>query len=76
MSFSKFEILCSIFLTLLSCNVRKESHEPRALDGKSQLALVFGRDAASLSGLNAAVRVEELLKKLNVLIINVLDIVL
>ena len=57
-------------------HVRQQSHEPRALDRDSELALILGSDAGALARQDAAVRVEELTEDFRVLVIDVLDIIL
>ena len=76
MLFVSFAPLIRVIRIVLSCHVRQKSHEPRALDGERELTLVLGRDTRPLRGLYAAVRIQELLQKRDILVVDMLDIVL
>ena len=57
-------------------DVREESHEARALDCGLDGALLLGGKSASLAAHHAAVRVDELLKEVDILLVDVLYVVL
>ena len=63
------------FINLRS-NIRKQSHESRALDSGGELALHFCWSSRSLASHNAGIRGEELFQELGVLVVDVLDVVL
>jgi hypothetical protein len=60
----------------LARNERKQTHEPGALDGHGQLSLILGGDACALAAQDAAVRIQEFLQDLRVLVVDELDIML
>lgn len=62
--------------TSLTRNIREQSHESSTLDGDVELALILGCDTCTLPREDAAVRIEELLENLSILIIDELYIVL
>lgn len=59
----------------LASYIRKKRHEASALDREVELALVLCRNAAALASEDAGMRVEELLKNIDVLVVDVLDVV-
>jgi len=63
-------------MRILLLHVREESHEAGTFDGLLNRALLLGSEARALAAHDAAVRVHELLEKLNVFVIDVADIIL
>src|SRR5581483_7396708 len=60
----------------LFLNERKEPHEAGTLDGLLDGALLLGGEARALAAHHFAVRVDELLQKVDVFVVDVTDIVL
>lgn len=65
-----------LFLRKLLCDVRKEAHESSPLHCQGELALCARTYVRPLGGENASMRIEELLEKLRVLIVDMLYVIL
>ncbi len=61
---------------LLFLNVRKQSHETRALDRSLDFALLLRCEITLATAHDAAVRIDELLQKVDVFVIDVSDVIL
>lgn len=60
----------------LASDIRQKGHITGLLYRESELALGTSRDAGALTSHDATVRVEKLLEKFNVLVVDIFDIVL
>jgi len=63
------------FFICLSADVRKESHEPRALYRKCKLALMLGTHACATASQDAGMRIRKTLERFRIFVVNVFNIV-
>jgi hypothetical protein len=60
----------------LSSYEREEPHESSSLDSGGEVALVLCARVRSLSSHDAALRIDELLKDIDILVVDVIDVML
>ena len=60
----------------LLLNIRKKAHEARALHCCFYRALLLGGEAGALTTHDAAVRIDELLEKIDIFVVDVSDVIL
>ena len=62
--------------SFLLLDEREEAHEAGTLDGRFDGALLFGSQSRALTRDDATVRIDELLQKVDVFVVDMLDIIL
>jgi hypothetical protein len=70
-AFRRFFVACR-----LTSDKREETHKSSAFDGIGEATLTLCRDIGTLFGQNTSVGIQELLQKLYILVVDMLDIIL